>query len=109
MYGAFDIDSIPPATTTWWSPARIIWSAISTARIDDAQTLLIVSEPTSIGRPAPIDAWRDGACLQHLAHDHVLDLVVLDAGAVERGTDHDRPELGRRLAGERPAELAERR
>src|SRR5438477_3612296 len=61
MYGAFDIDSMPPATTTWWSPARIIWSAISTARIDDAQTLLIVSEPTSIGSPAPIDACRAGA------------------------------------------------
>ena len=61
-YGAFVIDSIPPATITSWSPARIIWSAISTARIEDAQTLLIVSEPTSIGSPAPIDAWRAGAC-----------------------------------------------
>src|SRR5436190_19513764 len=30
--------------------------------MDDAQTLLIVSEPTSIGSPAPIDAWRAGAC-----------------------------------------------
>src|SRR5919198_919208 len=62
MYGAFDIDSMPPATITSWSPARIIWSAISTARIEDAQTLLIVSEPISIGSPAPIDACRDGAC-----------------------------------------------
>src|SRR5919198_441135 len=61
MYGAFDIDSIPPATTTSWSPARIIWSAISTARIDDAHTLLIVSDPISIGSPAPTDACRAGA------------------------------------------------
>src|SRR5437016_2961096 len=52
---------MPPVTTSSWSPARIIWSAISTARIDDAQTLLIVSAPTSIGIPAPIAAWRAGA------------------------------------------------
>jgi len=61
-YGAFDIDSIPPVTITSWSPARIIWSAISTARIDEAQTLLIVSAPTSFGIPAPIAACRAGAC-----------------------------------------------
>jgi len=30
--------------------------------MDEAQTLLIVSDPISIGRPAPIDACRDGAC-----------------------------------------------
>ena len=34
---------------------------ISTARIDEAQTLLIVSEGTSIGSPAPTAAWRAGA------------------------------------------------
>src|SRR5918994_7288667 len=61
MYGALVIDSIPPATITSWSPARIIWSAIWTARIEEAQTLLIVSDGTSIGRPAPIAAWRAGA------------------------------------------------
>src|SRR5919204_9029 len=55
MYGAFDIDSIPPATMTSCSPARIIASAISTARIEDAQTLLIVSDGTSIGSPARLD------------------------------------------------------
>jgi hypothetical protein len=52
---------MPPATTTEWSPDRIIWSAISTARTLDAQTLLIVSEPISFGRPAPIDACLEGA------------------------------------------------
>ena len=60
-YGAFDIDSIPPVTTTSCSPARIIRSAISIARIDDAQTLLIVSAGTSFGIPAPIAACRAGA------------------------------------------------
>ena len=87
-YGAFDIDSIPPATTTCESPARIIWSAISTARIDDAQTLLIVSERHLDRQPGAdrrLPRGRlAGAALQHLAHDHVLDLLVLDPGAVER-------------------------
>ena len=70
---------MPPVTTTSTSPARIIESAISTARIDDAHTLLTVSAGTSIGRPAPTAAWRAGAWpgarLQHLAHDHVVDLA----------------------------------
>src|SRR3954468_21857457 len=62
MYGAFDIDSMPPVTTTSTSPARIIESAISTALTDDAQTLLIVSLGVSIGSPPPIAACRAGAC-----------------------------------------------
>src|SRR5207248_4182536 len=57
----FDIDSIPPVTITSCSPARIIASAISTARRDEAQTLLIVSAGTWIGSPAPTAAWRAGA------------------------------------------------
>jgi hypothetical protein len=61
-YGAFDIDSIPPVTTTSTSPARIIESAISIARIDDAHTLFTVSAGASIGSPAPTAAWRAGAC-----------------------------------------------
>jgi len=40
---------------------RIIESAISIARIDDAQTLLIVSAGVSFGSPAPTAAWRAGA------------------------------------------------
>src|SRR5512133_3739816 len=52
---------MPPVTMTSWSPARIIASAISTARIEEAQTLLIVSAPISFGMPAPIEAWRPGA------------------------------------------------
>ncbi len=53
-YGAFDIDSIPPATPTSRSPARIAASSMPVARIPEAQTLLIVSEETSFGIPAPI-------------------------------------------------------
>src|SRR4051794_37191604 len=60
-YGAFVIDSIPPVTTTSTSPARIIESAISTARIEDAHTLFTVSAGTSIGSPAATAACRAGA------------------------------------------------
>jgi hypothetical protein len=60
-YGALDIDSIPPVTTSWWPPARIMRSAISIARIDDAHTLLIVSAGISFGIPAPTAACRAGA------------------------------------------------
>ena len=46
------------------------------ARTPDAQTLLIVSEVTSIGIPASICAWREGICpwpgLEHRAHHDVL-------------------------------------
>src|SRR3954464_11735295 len=52
---------MPPVTTTSTSPARIIESAISTARIEDAQTLLIVSAGVSFGRPAAIAARPPGA------------------------------------------------
>jgi hypothetical protein len=59
-YGALDIDSIPPATATSRSPARIAWSRMPTARMPDAQTLLTVSDGTSLGMPLLIWAWRDG-------------------------------------------------
>ena len=50
-----------------------------------------------------------GPALQHLADDRVLDLVVLDLDAVERGADRDRAELGRLVTGQGTAQLAERR
>src|SRR3954449_6515243 len=103
MYGAFDIDSMPPVTTTSASPARIIESAICTARTDDAQTLLTASAGVSTGNPAPIAACRAGSAfaprarrppppppapppplprrrlprttLQHLPQDHVVRLT----------------------------------
>ena len=56
------MDSIPPVTTTSWRPASIISSAISSALIEEAQTLLIVSAGTSFGIPAPTAACRAGAC-----------------------------------------------
>src|SRR5919108_2914469 len=50
-----------------------------------------------------------GAALEHLPHDHVLDLVVLDPGAVECGPDGDGAELGRLPVLETSAELPEGR
>ena len=46
--------------------------------------------------------------LQHLAHHHVLDLVGLDLGALERGLDCPPAELGRVDARQASAELAKR-
>src|SRR5829696_5486199 len=51
---------MPPPTPTSMSPARIDWSSRPTARMPDAQTLLIVSEETCFGMPALICAWREG-------------------------------------------------
>ena len=48
------------------------------------------------------------AGLQHLAVDHLLDLLGLDAGALERGGDRLAAELGRALGREGAAHLAER-
>ena len=48
------------------------------------------------------------AALQHLAHDHVLDLLGLDAGALERAADRDPAEFGGGNGGDRAAELADR-
>jgi hypothetical protein len=59
-YGALDIDSMPPASRRRRSPARTIRSASATARMPDAHTLLIVSEPISSGTPVASVTWRDG-------------------------------------------------
>ena len=104
---------MPPVTTSSCSPARIIRSAISIARIDDAQTLLIVSAGVSFGKPGadrrlPRRRLPD-ARLEHLAHDHVLGLPGLEADTLERRADHVRAELRRLEVLEAAAELAERR
>ena len=59
-YGAEDIDSMPPPTPTSTSPARIAWSSSAVARRPEAQTLLMVSEETSLGIPPLIWACREG-------------------------------------------------
>ena len=75
--------------------------------------MLIVSEGSSTGQAGSDRRLARrrlaGPALQHLAHDRVLDLLVLDAGAVERGPDRDRAELGGLVPGERAAEPPEGR
>ena len=56
--GAFVIDSIPPATTISYSPARISWSARAIAFRPDRQTLLMVMAGIVIGMPPLVAAWR---------------------------------------------------
>ena len=51
-YGAFDIDSMPPATMTSASPSSIRRAPWTIAIIPDAQTLLIVSNVIVFARPA---------------------------------------------------------
>jgi hypothetical protein len=59
-YGALLIDSMPPATTTSWSPRRIAWAASDTAFSPDPHTLSMVIAGTVTGRPALRAAWRAG-------------------------------------------------
>ena len=58
--GADVIDSIPPATTTSHSPARISWSASATAFSPDRHTLLMVMAGTDMAMPALTAACRAG-------------------------------------------------
>ncbi len=60
--GALVIDSMPPATTTSNSPARISWSARAMASMPDRHTLLMVSAGTSSGMPPAMAAWRAVIC-----------------------------------------------
>ena len=60
-WGAFDIDSMPPATAISISPAAIARAAPITASRPDPHTLLTVTHGTEFGRPANSAAWRAGA------------------------------------------------
>ena len=82
--GALVIDSMPPATTTSTSPARMSWSAIAMAFRPERQTLLMVIEG-DVQWDTALDAGRAcgvlaGAGLEDLAHDHVVDLLAADPG-----------------------------
>jgi hypothetical protein len=60
--GAFDIDSIPPATAISASPAAIARHAPSTASSPEPHTLFTVTHGTLCGSPAASAACRAGAC-----------------------------------------------
>ena len=78
----------------------------------DRHTLFRVIAGTVIGMPALTAAWRGDlarARLQHLTHEHVVDLLGADAGALERALDGDAAEVHRAQSGERAGELADGR
>ena len=56
------MDSMPPATITSMSPARMACDASMTALSPEPHTLFTVVAPTVLGMPALINAWRAGAC-----------------------------------------------
>ena len=60
-WGALVMDSMPPATTTVADPALIRSWPSMIAFMPEPHTLLMVVQPTEIGRPAASDAWRAGA------------------------------------------------
>ena len=54
--------SMPPATTMAPDPAAIRSWANIVAFMPEPHILLIVVQPTCSGMPAPMEAWRAGAC-----------------------------------------------
>ncbi len=81
-YGAFDIDSMPPATKRSFDPARRRSWANSTDFIPEPQTLLIVVHGTPSGRPALMDACRAGACPSPAGRTHPISSSWTDAGSI---------------------------
>src|SRR5689334_14308128 len=61
MYGALDIDSMPPATTISASPQQMACAPMITDFNPEPQTLFTVVAPMLGGMPAPSDACRAGA------------------------------------------------
>ena len=83
-------------------------------RVQAGQADLVDGQRGDGHRDAGLDGGLAGgdlarAGLEHLAHDHVLDLVAGDAGTLQRGLDRDAAELGagevrrRRAAADRRA------
>jgi hypothetical protein len=104
---AWVIDSWPAGHHDLALAGRISWSARAIAFSPDRQTLLIGQR-----RHVHADAGGDrglpgrdlaGARGEHLAHDHVVDLVGGHAGPLQRALDREAAQLG---AGE-VLELAE--
>ncbi len=112
MYGALDMDSMPPATATSRSPARTAWSTMPAARMPDAQTLFTVSDETSLGMPPLICAWREGtwpwpAC-STCPKTTCWTSSGLTSDALERVLDDVAAQVGGVLGGQCAAHLPER-
>ena len=106
--------SMPPATTTSASPARISAAASMIAFSPEPQTRLIVVALVVTGSPAA-ERRLAGRCLadaglEHLAHEDLVDRrPVRQAAPLDGRADGDPAELDRGHLGERAGELADRR
>jgi len=83
-------------------------------RVDPRETHLVDGgggnrhrDPGRSGGLARGDLTR--AAEQHLAHEHVVDLFGIDAGALERGLDRQPTEVGGAESRESAGELSDRR
>ena len=111
-YGVADMHSVPPASTTSFSPAAIVSAPSVMAFSDEAQALLTVKAGTESGNPArrptcravfgPPPAWR--------AWPKIVSSTAggRQARALDRGPSRRRAELGRRQRREGAPELADR-
>ena len=83
-YGALVMDSMPPATTMSAWPDWMSRSAIMIELMPDRQTLPMVVDGTDSGMPAALDGLAGGHLAgtggEHLAHEHVVDVLGGDAG-----------------------------
>jgi hypothetical protein len=81
--------------------------------VQTGQTDLVDRDGRDVHRDAGLDRRLPGrnladARLQHLAHDHVLDVGPGQAGPLDGAADRDPAQLGRRDRGERTVEAADR-
>ncbi len=112
--GAWFIDSMPPATYTSPSPARIAAAANMIDLRPEPQTRLIVVAGVVSASPARSSAWRAGAwpapaCSTWPMMTSSIGRVRWQAGSVDGRADGDGAELDRGDAREPPAELPDRR
>src|SRR5579875_1632819 len=81
MWGAFVIDSMPPATTTAAEPALIRSWPSMIAFMPEPHTLLMVVQPVATGRPAASEAWRAGAWPRLAGSTQPISTSLTSAGA----------------------------
>ena len=103
--------SVPPATTTWASPHWIAWAASITAFMPEPQTLLTVVAPTEPETGA--DGGLAGDVLpqagpDHVAENHLIDLVRGQARAAQRFLDRHASQGRRRDLGQHAQKAADR-
>ena len=74
--------SMPPATITELVPARSRSCASMAAFMPEPHILFTVVQPTASGRPAPMLAWRAGACPWPAARTLPMITSSMSSGAM---------------------------